>query len=97
MRAGIQISRELVRGGEAELIRAIIDEPAIWGWWLAKKESNMQDPKKQNPVRQPELPNKSDPVQEQPANARPVEGQGVTKDERAQEQPADDRRAVQNK
>jgi hypothetical protein len=32
---------------------------------------------------------KDEPVQKQPANDRPVEGQGFTKDERAQEQPAD--------
>jgi hypothetical protein len=57
----------------------------------------MQDPKKQKPVRQRELPKKKEVVQKQSANDRPVEGQGVTKDERAQEQPADERRAVQNK
>ena len=57
----------------------------------------MQDPKTQKPVRQPELPNKNEPVQKQPANDRPVEGQGITKDERAQEQPADKNRALQNK
>jgi hypothetical protein len=47
----------------------------------------MQDPK--TPVRQPELPKKDEPIQKQPANDRPVEGQGIIKDERAQEQPAD--------
>jgi hypothetical protein len=57
----------------------------------------MQDPKTEKPVRQPELPNKNEPVQKQPANDRPVEGQGFTKDERAQDQPADKKRALQNK
>jgi hypothetical protein len=52
-------------------------EPAV----LVRK----QDPKKQKPVRQPELPKKKEPVQKQPANDRPAKGQGVTKDERAQE------------
>jgi hypothetical protein len=40
------------------------------------------------------LPNKNEPVQKQPANDRPVEGQGTTKDEREQEQPADNKRAL---
>jgi hypothetical protein len=31
------------------------------------------------------LPDKNEPVQKQPANERPVEGQGITKDEREQE------------
>jgi hypothetical protein len=57
----------------------------------------MQDPKRQKPIRQPELPKKKELVQKQPANDRPVEGHGVTKDERVQEQPVDERRAVQNK
>jgi hypothetical protein len=58
----------------------------------------MQYPKTQRPVRQSELPKKGEPVQkQQPANDRPIEGQGVTKDERAQEQPADKKRALQNK
>jgi hypothetical protein len=43
------------------------------------------------------LPNKNEPVQKQPANDRAVEGQGIIKDERAQEQPADKKRALQNK
>jgi hypothetical protein len=63
---------------------------------FANKESDMQDPKTQKPVRQPELPNKNEPVQKQPANYRPVEGQGITKDERAQEQPANKKRAMQS-
>jgi hypothetical protein len=57
----------------------------------------MQDPKTEKPVRQPELPNKNEPVQKQPANDRPIEGQGIAKDEQAQEQPADKKRALQNK
>jgi hypothetical protein len=57
----------------------------------------MQDPKTQKPVRQTELPNKNEPVQKQPANDRPIGGQGITKDERAQEQPADNKRALQNR
>jgi hypothetical protein len=57
----------------------------------------MLDPKKENPVRQPELPKKGEPVQPQPANDRPVGGQAVVKDERAQEQPVDKKRALQNK
>jgi hypothetical protein len=57
----------------------------------------MRDPKTQEPVRQPELPNKNEPVQRQPANDRPVEGQGIATDERAPEQPADKKRALQNK
>jgi hypothetical protein len=68
------------------------------GWHEQNKESDVQDPKKEKPVRQPELPtSKNEPVQKQPANDRPVEGQGITKDERAQDQPADRRRSVQNK
>ncbi len=56
----------------------------------------MQDPKKEKPVRQPELPtSKNEPVQTQPANDRPIEGQGI--DERARNQPADGRGSVQNK
>jgi hypothetical protein len=39
----------------------------------------------------------NEPVQKQPANDRPVEGHGIRKDERAQEQPADKKRALQNK
>jgi hypothetical protein len=57
----------------------------------------MHDPKKENPVRQPELPKKGEPVQPQPANDRPVGGQGVVKDKRAQQQPADKKRVLQNK
>ena len=53
----------------------------------------MQDPKSEKLVRQQELPKKDEPVQHQPANDRPVGGQGITKDERAQEQPADKKRA----
>jgi hypothetical protein len=60
-------------------------------------ELNMQDPKTEEPVRQQELPKKDEPVQRQPANARLVGGQGVVKDERAQEQPSDKKRALQNK
>jgi hypothetical protein len=37
----------------------------------------MHDPKNEKPVRQPELPKKGEPVQPQPANDRPVGGQGV--------------------
>ncbi len=66
-------------------------------WQLPDKEPTMQYPKTQRPVRQPELPKKGEPMQKQPANDRPIEGQGVTKDERAQEQPADKNRALQNK
>jgi hypothetical protein len=66
-------------------------------WQFPKKEPIMQYSKMQRPVRQPELPKKGEPVQKQPANDRPIEGQGVTKDERAQEQPADKKRALQNK
>ena len=57
----------------------------------------MQDPKTEKPVRQPELPNKKEPVQKQSANDRPIEGQDIAKDEQAQEQPADKKRALQNK
>jgi hypothetical protein len=57
----------------------------------------MQDPKTQKPVRQPELPKKGEPVQKQPANDRPIEGQGICQDERAEEQPADKKRALENK
>ena len=55
-----------------------------------------QDPKTQKPVKQPELLDKNEPVQKQPANDRPVEGQGITQDERAQGQ-ADHKRALQNR
>ncbi len=55
----------------------------------------MQDPQTQKPVRQAELPDKNEPVQRQPANDRPVEGQGITKNDRAQEQPASNKRALQ--
>jgi hypothetical protein len=44
----------------------------------------MHDPQKEKPVRQREMPKKDEPVQPQPANDRPVGGQGVVKDERAQ-------------
>jgi hypothetical protein len=57
----------------------------------------MQDPKTQKPLRQPELPHKNEPVQKQLANERPLEGQGITQDERAQGQPEDHKRALQNK
>jgi hypothetical protein len=57
----------------------------------------MQDPKTQKPVRQPELPNKNDPVQKQPANDRPIEGEGIIKDGWAQEQPDGRKRQLQNK
>jgi hypothetical protein len=57
----------------------------------------MDDPKKEKPVRQREMPKKGELVQPQPANARPVGGQGVVKDEPAQEQPADKKWALQNK
>jgi hypothetical protein len=57
----------------------------------------MQDPKTKKPVRQPELPDKNEPVQKQPANDRPVEGQGITQEERAQGQPADNKRGLPNK
>jgi hypothetical protein len=57
----------------------------------------MQDPKTEEPVRQRELPKKDEPVQQQPANARPVGGEGVFKDERAHEQPNDKKRPLQNK
>jgi hypothetical protein len=57
----------------------------------------MQHPKTEKPGRQQELPAKDEPVQQQPANDRPVGGQGVVKDERGQEQPADKNRAVDNK
>jgi hypothetical protein len=43
------------------------------------------------------MPKKGELVQPQPANARPVGGQGVVKDEPAQEQPADKKWALQNK
>ena len=66
----------------------------------------MNDPKNEPPVRQREMPaSKDEPVQRQPANDRPIEGaktktadksQGIVKDERAQEQPADKRRAQNN-
>jgi hypothetical protein len=58
-----------------------------------RPSAGMQDPKTQRSVRQPELPKKGEPVQKQPANNRPIEGQGITKDERAQE-PADKKRAL---
>jgi hypothetical protein len=57
----------------------------------------MQDPKSEEPVRQRELPKKHEPVQQQPANDRPVGGQGVTEDERGQEQPTDKNRALRSK
>jgi hypothetical protein len=57
----------------------------------------MHDAQKEKPVRQREMPKKGEPVQPQPANDRPVGGQGVVKDERAQEQPADKQRALRNK
>jgi hypothetical protein len=57
----------------------------------------MQDPKTEEPVRQRELPKKDEPVQQQPANARPVGGEGVFKDERTHEQPNDKKRPLQNK
>ncbi len=57
----------------------------------------MHDPKNEKPVRQPELPKKGEPVQPQLANDRPVGGQGVVNDERGQAQPADTKRALQNK
>jgi hypothetical protein len=53
---------------------------------------NMHDPKNEEPVRQPELPKKGEPVQPQPANGRQVGGQSVEKDERGQEQPAEKKR-----
>jgi hypothetical protein len=56
----------------------------------------MQDPKSEKPVRQQELPKKDEPVQHQPANDRPVGGQGVIKDERRQEQPVDKNRALRS-
>ena len=49
----------------------------------------MQDPTTEKPVRQQELPSKNEPVQKQPANDRPVEGQGITEDQWAQERPTD--------
>jgi hypothetical protein len=57
----------------------------------------MRDPKSEGPVRQQELPKKHEPVQHQPANDRPVGGQGGIKDERGQEQPADKDRALRSK
>jgi hypothetical protein len=54
----------------------------------------MQDPKSEKPVRQGELPKKHEPVQQQPANDRPVGGQEVLKDERGQEQPANKNRTL---
>jgi len=66
-------------------------------WQFPNKEPTMQYSKTQRPVRQPELPKEGEPVQRQPANNRPVEGQGVAKDKRPQEQPADKKRASQNK
>jgi hypothetical protein len=51
----------------------------------------MQDPKTEKPVRQPELPNKNEPVQKQPANDRPIEGEGRW----AQEQPDERKRQFQ--
>jgi len=54
----------------------------------------VQDPKSEKPVRQRELPEKHEPVQQQPANDRPVGGQGVIKDEREQDQPFDKNRAL---
>ncbi len=57
----------------------------------------MHDPKNEKRVRQPELPKEGEPVQRQPANDRPVGGQAVVKDERGRKQPADTKRALQNK
>jgi hypothetical protein len=54
----------------------------------------VQDPKSEKPVRQRELPEKHEPVQQQPANDRPVGGQGVIKDEREQDQSFDKNRAL---
>jgi hypothetical protein len=56
----------------------------------------MQDPKTEKPVRQPELPKTNEPVQHQPANDRPIGGQGVIKNEHAQDQPVDNKRALQS-
>jgi hypothetical protein len=56
----------------------------------------MQDPKSEKPVRQQELPQKDEPVQHQPANDRPVGGQGVIKDERGQEEPVDKNGALRS-
>jgi hypothetical protein len=57
----------------------------------------MQDPKTEKPVRQQELPKKEEAVQQQPANDRPVGGQGVVRDEWGQEKPADKHRALHNR
>ena len=57
----------------------------------------MQDPKTERPVRQPEVPHKNGPVQKQPANDRPVEGEAISRDELAQGQPAVHKRVLQNK
>ena len=57
----------------------------------------MQDPEPEKPVRQPEMPNEKEPVQKQPANDRPVEGQNITTGDREQEQPADNKQALLNK
>jgi hypothetical protein len=56
----------------------------------------MQDRKSEKPVRQQELPKKDEPVQQQPANDRPVGGEGVIGDERGQEQPVDKNRALRS-
>ena len=63
---------------------------------MTKLEANMQDPKSEKPVRQRELPKKHEPVQQQPANDRPVGGEGVIGDERGQEQPVDKNRALRS-
>lgn len=66
----------------------------------------MKDPKKEPPIREREMPKfKHEPVEQQPANNRAIEGdgtrgdksQGVFKDERGQDQPADRKRALQDK